>query len=99
MLFSVHIAGSSCNVPVDTCSSQPCQNSGTCVQIGVTGYQCVCTEGFRGSNCEEEEQSEYLALHRIRCVAWYNGFLLYCLLFSFFINVCHFNLYHTGMWD
>ncbi|PNF23973.1 hypothetical protein B7P43_G09286 [Cryptotermes secundus] len=49
--------GSLCNVPVDPCSSQPCQNSGTCVQIGVTGYRCVCTEGFRGSNCEEEEQT------------------------------------------
>jgi hypothetical protein len=61
-VFSVYVAGSSCNVAIDPCSSQPCQNSGTCVQIGATGYRCVCTEGFIGSNCEEEEQSEYLAL-------------------------------------
>jgi hypothetical protein len=65
--FSVHmhVAGSTCNVPVDPCSSSPCQNSGTCVQVGNTGYRCVCAEGFTGSRCEEEEQSEYLSQNAV----------------------------------
>ena len=55
------VAGRLCDVPVDLCSSAPCQNSGTCVNVGGTSYHCVCAGGYRGSNCEEEEQSECLA--------------------------------------
>ena len=55
------IAGRLCDVPVDLCSSAPCQNSGTCVKVGDTSYRCVCANGYRGSNCEQEEQSECLA--------------------------------------
>lgn len=59
------IAGRLCDVPVDLCSSVPCQNSGTCVKVGDTSYRCVCAEGYRGSNCEEEEQSESCAKYSL----------------------------------
>ncbi|XP_069688891.1 cubilin [Periplaneta americana] len=50
--------GPLCNVPVDPCISQPCQNSGTCVRVpGSSSYTCTCRAGFRGTNCQEEEQS------------------------------------------
>ena len=33
------------------CSSQPCLNSGLCVEV-VGGYLCDCTMGYAGYNCE-----------------------------------------------
>ena len=37
---------------VNPCSPNPCLNSGTCQQIGQTGYQCTCPQGFSGQNCQ-----------------------------------------------
>nr|XP_022286589.1 sushi, nidogen and EGF-like domain-containing protein 1 isoform X1 [Crassostrea virginica] len=40
-------------VPVSFCESSLCMNNGRCVdRIGY--YNCICTEGFSGSNCEKE---------------------------------------------
>ena len=36
------------------CSSNPCQNSGTCVDT-IADYQCTCLNGFTGKNCENGE--------------------------------------------
>ncbi|XP_078603946.1 uncharacterized protein LOC144877774 [Branchiostoma floridae x Branchiostoma japonicum] len=33
------------------CGSAPCQNGATCVNE-LTGYTCICAEGFEGVNCE-----------------------------------------------
>ena len=35
----------------DECASNPCQNSGTCVDK-FAGYQCTCSSGVTGKNCE-----------------------------------------------
>ena len=35
----------------DWCQSEPCQNNGTCVDK-VNDYECLCTVGFEGQNCE-----------------------------------------------
>ena len=37
------------------CSSNPCQNSGTCVDtssISTDFYECFCNYGFNGTNCD-----------------------------------------------
>lgn len=33
------------------CSSMPCRNEGTCVDI-VNGFMCECVDGFNGQTCE-----------------------------------------------
>ncbi|XP_013397947.1 deleted in malignant brain tumors 1 protein-like [Lingula anatina] len=34
------------------CSSRPCQNGGTCVDM-VNSYRCLCSVGYYGTNCQE----------------------------------------------
>jgi len=34
------------------CASQPCMYGGQCVQTDVSSYQCQCTAGYDGKNCE-----------------------------------------------
>jgi hypothetical protein len=34
------------------CASQPCLFGGQCVQTDVSSYQCQCTPGYEGKNCE-----------------------------------------------
>ena len=35
------------------CASDPCQNGATCFDNnGGSGYACLCTAGFEGTNCE-----------------------------------------------
>ncbi|XP_053380033.1 versican core protein-like [Mercenaria mercenaria] len=36
----------------DRCSTDPCMNMGTCFD-GTDNYRCICTDGFKGQNCEE----------------------------------------------
>ena len=38
----------------DPCSSNPCQNSGTCISYG-TGYICLCGQGYSGINCQNSK--------------------------------------------
>ncbi|XP_039728544.1 fibulin-7 isoform X2 [Pteropus medius] len=41
---------------ISECSSQPCQNGGTCVE-GVNQYKCVCPPGRTGSRCQHHAQT------------------------------------------
>ena len=38
-------------VDTDECSSNPCQNGGTCTD-GVNEYTCSCVVGYEGTHCE-----------------------------------------------
>lgn len=44
--------GSNCEINIDDCMSDPCQNGGTCID-GIDTYSCECAPGFEGSHCEE----------------------------------------------
>ncbi|XP_044935077.1 fibulin-7 [Mustela putorius furo] len=41
---------------ISECSSQPCQNGGTCVE-GVNQYKCMCPPGRTGSRCQHLAQT------------------------------------------
>ena len=45
--FFLIFSGTTCEINVDECSSNPCQNNATCVD-DVNGYICECHQGFRG---------------------------------------------------
>ena len=36
---------------IDECSSNPCENNGTCAD-DIGGYTCTCLAGYTGSSCE-----------------------------------------------
>ena len=48
MCFLSEIWG--CDVS-DACSSDPCENGGSCVNVGAS-YKCHCTQEFYGKNCQ-----------------------------------------------
>jgi len=35
----------------DPCSSQPCQNGGTCQALNSNNFQCICPPGYSGFDC------------------------------------------------
>ena len=43
--------GDTCEIDIDDCLSNPCQNDGTCID-GIANYTCSCSDGFEGNNCE-----------------------------------------------
>lgn len=48
MFFST---GINCEMEIDECESNPCENGATCHDL-VGLYTCDCVQGFDGSECE-----------------------------------------------
>ena len=40
-----------CELEVNTCIPDPCENNATCVNL-FTNYTCLCPTGYTGNNCE-----------------------------------------------
>ena len=38
----------------DVCDSNPCQNMGICTPSAPGEYDCTCTDGFTGDECESK---------------------------------------------
>ncbi|XP_044727917.1 sushi, von Willebrand factor type A, EGF and pentraxin domain-containing protein 1-like [Chrysoperla carnea] len=47
--------GSHCEIPFNSCTSNPCFNNGKCISNFEYGnYTCDCAEGYQGTTCEME---------------------------------------------
>ena len=44
-----------CFTDFDECTSNPCQNGGTCSTPDFNSYACQCAPGFEGDNCQTSE--------------------------------------------
>ena len=42
--------GTLCDVNIDECSPNPCQNGGKCTDL-INGYNCTCRPLYSGHNC------------------------------------------------
>ena len=49
--ISLTSLGVNCEMEIDECESNPCQNEGTCHDL-VAMYSCECRPGFDGTDCE-----------------------------------------------
>uniref|UniRef100_A0A3Q4HHJ3 Cubilin (intrinsic factor-cobalamin receptor) n=1 Tax=Neolamprologus brichardi TaxID=32507 RepID=A0A3Q4HHJ3_NEOBR len=47
--------GVNCDQNINECSSNPCQNGGTCTD-GVNGFTCTCTTQWTGAFCQTPQQ-------------------------------------------
>ena len=47
--------GDMCEVMVDPCAMMsPCDNEGTCINIGGNSFECICPIGYSGNVCSED---------------------------------------------
>jgi hypothetical protein len=57
--------GGNCDIDVDECASNPCQNGATCTESSVDptisswAYQCTCVAGYTSGKCDYDFISEY----------------------------------------
>ncbi len=47
------LAGVNCEIDIDECEFQPCQNGATCLD-GINEFTCDCKPGFEGERCQIE---------------------------------------------
>ena len=52
-IFPAGYTGRDCEIEIDECESNPCQNGGTCTNL-VGAYECECVQEYYGDNCENK---------------------------------------------
>lgn len=55
VLLCKHL-GTTCNIPIDPCSPNPCRNNGICVVLNGQAT-CQCTSSYKGNRCETQRQT------------------------------------------
>ncbi|KAM6171669.1 protein delta homolog 1 isoform 5-T5 [Erethizon dorsatum] len=47
--------GKLCDIGVRACTSTPCNNNGTCMDLGNGHYECACVPGYSGKDCQKKD--------------------------------------------
>ncbi|XP_077972920.1 uncharacterized protein LOC120337160 isoform X3 [Styela clava] len=71
--------GSQCEINIDDCQQNPCQNGGTCTDA-TNGYYCTCRPGYTGSRCEANVNECFKSpcLNNGTCVDGENSYRCIC---------------------
>lgn len=71
--------GRRCQIDVDECASNPCQNGGTC-KDGINSFTCQCPPGYTGIQCETDidECKDRPCLNSASCVQGSGSFTCVC---------------------
>ncbi|XP_047442765.1 sushi, nidogen and EGF-like domain-containing protein 1 isoform X2 [Mugil cephalus] len=71
--------GRRCQINVDECASDPCQNGGTC-KDQINGFVCHCPPGYTGIHCETDidECKDRPCLNNALCVQGTASFTCVC---------------------
>src|SRR6218665_838408 len=79
LMICLRLLGPLCWINIDDCASQPCLNSGTCVD-GVNSYTCACAPGFTSTRCEVNinECSSLPCQNSGTCIDGVNSFFCLC---------------------
>ena len=69
---------------IDDCSSGPCENGGTCIDL-FNDFNCTCPLGFTGRNCSNSKCS--LTVRKLNLSVWFSGRQrLYHVLFPVYLS-------------
>ena len=62
------------------CSSHPCKNGGTCLELSKTKFKCTCLVRFTGPQCEIDNDPCYASpcLNEGKCVVLGHNFTCHC---------------------
>jgi hypothetical protein len=71
--------GTSCEIDINECASQPCFNGATCVDA-VNGFMCNCVLGFNGTVCQTniDDCASQPCVNGGTCVDGIDSFLCQC---------------------
>nr|XP_020044073.1 protein delta homolog 1 isoform X4 [Castor canadensis] len=47
--------GKLCDIGVQACTSTPCANNGTCMNLSDGDYECSCIPGYSGKDCQKKD--------------------------------------------
>ena len=51
IILSIQFLSSFVVLGQKACASNPCENGGTCTDVGTDSFECTCQEGFKGTTC------------------------------------------------
>ena len=86
-------SGTTCDVNIDECQSQPCQNGGQCQDL-IAQYSCQCASGFTGSTCQTniDECASSPCLNQGKCTDLVDGYSCNCSGTGFNGSTCNINI-------